>query len=767
MDRILSFTRCSVGVSGASASFCACFHASSLLSGTRTRKPSEVSIRYAVSRLCSLLSILLHPFRRHRRFVDPVQIPASALCSLYVSGNTCFCIDVVLVGWDISIHGLIAVCQHIVQHELHPLCSGDVLLAVVVNDGVQGFLDLIVREAVVVQQHGDPLRRCPLGPPVFIPGLVIAQAKGLPALFCDRELIQQLRRRLAVIPVHLRMVELEGVDPPVSHILAAALVNMLGRVNLIDPSAGIHVHVTLFCQGCELLVGKRGLVHSPPALQGLDHRVRRRRGLRLPPCRLRLILLHLRRPLRGGVLRARGHRLRDLRALRLPVPGGQGGGGFHLSPRLGLRRPACRGVDPSRGADLSAAQDAAHHGAARELLCGGGGVEDGPLVRGGEQGIARPVHGVLQGTLDHALHHFLLALVHHGLHPGLPGALPASQLVRQGLDAASDFHGGVHQAVSNGVQRRLCPHGVLVLRRLVGFADQRRGHFLLRLQLDHVVQSVLVAAAHHLGKGGPVLGVFRHGADGPLYRRRHAGADGLRRCTGQPRRGLRGRAPAAGQQGKDRLGQGGHCAGAQVLKDLGGLSAPRRVGRVMRFNGLLLLPDVRRPSVEKSLVGKGAQVISAQQFKGRKRDILSQREGVSAKPRHLLQTLDHRAFHGLSERIRPLDLPAVFRPPSLPAGVRDSVQILFQRLSRCVRGPGLLAVQAEFPPDFLQCFPLQALRREPGSGSASLLDGVQADQCLPDGVRPAFIGLRPFCAGGSGQGRGGHPALWLCPRRRG
>ena len=474
-----------------------------------------------------------------------------------------------------------------------------------------------------------------------------------------------------------------------------------------------------------------------------------------------------RRPLRGGVLRARGHRLRDLRALRLPVPGGQGGGGFHLSPRLGLRRPACRGVDPSRGADLSAAQDAAHHGAARELLCGGGGVEDGPLVRGGEQGIARPVHGVLQGTLDHALHHFLLALVHHGLHPGLPGALPASQLVRQGLDAASDFHGGVHQAVSNGVQRRLCPHGVLVLRRLVGFADQRRGHFLLRLQLDHVVQSVLVAAAHHLGKGGPVLGVFRHGADGPLYRRRHAGADGLRRCTGQPRRGLRGRAPAAGQQGKDRLGQGGHCAGAQVLKDLGGLSAPRRVGRVMRFNGLLLLPDVRRPSVEKSLVGKGAQVISAQQFKGRKRDILSQREGVSAKPRHLLQTLDHRAFHGLSERIRPLDLPAVFRPPSLPAGVRDSVQILFQRLSRCVRGPGLLAVQAEFPPDFLQCFPLQALRREPGSGSASLLDGVQADQCLPDGVRPAFIGLRPFCAGGSGQGRGGHPALWLCPRRRG
>lgn len=68
------------------------------------------------------------------------------------------------------------------------------------------------------------------------------------------------------------MVELEGVDPPVSHILAAALVNMLGRVNLIDPSAGIHVHVTPFCQGCELLVGKRGLVHSPPALQGLDHR---------------------------------------------------------------------------------------------------------------------------------------------------------------------------------------------------------------------------------------------------------------------------------------------------------------------------------------------------------------------------------------------------------------------------------------------------------------------------------------------------------------
>ena len=115
------------------------------------------------------------------------------------------------------------------------------------------------------------------------------------------------------------MVELEGVDPPVSHILAAALVNMLGRVNLIDPSAGIHVHVTPFCQGCELLVGKRGLVHSPPALQGLDHRVRRRRGLRLPPCRLRLILLHLRRPFRGGGLCARRHRLRGLRALRLSL----------------------------------------------------------------------------------------------------------------------------------------------------------------------------------------------------------------------------------------------------------------------------------------------------------------------------------------------------------------------------------------------------------------------------------------------------------------
>ncbi len=314
----------------------------------------------------------------------------------------------------------------------------------------------------------------------------------------------------------------------------------------------------------------------------------------------------LRRPLRGGVLRACGHRLRALRALRLPASGGRGGGVFRLPARLFLRRPACRGVDPSGGPDLSASQDAAHHGAARELPGSGGWVEDGPPVRGGEQGIARPVHGVLQGPFDHALHHFLLALVHHGLHPGLPGALPASQLVRQGLDAASDFHGGVHQAVSNGVQRRLCPHGVLVLRRLVGFAGQRCGHFLLRLQLDHVAHGVLVAAAHHLGKGGPILGILRHGADGPLHRCRHTGADSLRRRTGEPCRGLRGRAPAAGQQGKDRLGQGGHCAGAQVLKDLGGLSAPRRVGRVMLFNGFLLLPDIRRPPVEKPLVGKGA-----------------------------------------------------------------------------------------------------------------------------------------------------------------
>ena len=124
--------------------------------------------------------------------------------------------------------------------------------------------------------------------------------------------------------VHLRMVELEGVDPPVSHILAAALVNMLGRVNLIDPSAGIHVHVTPFCQGCELLVGKRGLVHSPPALQGLDHKARRRRGVRLRPGGL-APPPPAPRPLGGGGLAGGGVGGRGAGGARAPGGGDAGG----------------------------------------------------------------------------------------------------------------------------------------------------------------------------------------------------------------------------------------------------------------------------------------------------------------------------------------------------------------------------------------------------------------------------------------------------------
>ena len=182
---------------------------------------------------------------------------------------------------------------------------------------------MIVREPIVIQQRGDPLRSRPAGPPVLISGLVVSQPDGLPALFCEGELVQQLRRCLAVILMHLRMVELEGVDLPVSHVLAAALVDMLGGVDPIDPAAGIHVHVASLRQGLELLVGKCGLVHPIPALQGLDHGVRRRRVLCLLLCWLPLTLPHLRRTLLGGVLRARRQRLRDLRLLgqRLRVLG--------------------------------------------------------------------------------------------------------------------------------------------------------------------------------------------------------------------------------------------------------------------------------------------------------------------------------------------------------------------------------------------------------------------------------------------------------------
>ena len=622
---------------------------------------------------------------------------------------------------------------------------------------------MIVREAVVVQQHGDPLRRCPLGPPVFIPGLVIAQAKGLPALFCDRELIQQLRRRLAVIPVHLRMVELEGVDPPVSHILAAALVNMLGRVNLIDPSAGIHVHVTPFCQGCELLVGKRGLVHSPPALQGLDHRVRRRRGLRLPPCRLRLILLHLRRPFRGGGLCARRHRLRGLRALRLlgrrwrffcilappavlqvlppgsPVPRVHHPG----CPVHGLRHtpPAFRrlhGLSSLRGEHSLFS----HHvigAVGRSRLVVPNTLPDIPPGQVHAAGGA--AHGHAGQSAAHAGPYHLRHAVQVRLLPGLV-LVHAHQLVlrHQLLEVGGFPHdGGVRQDVGD-----LRQHFLTGLRaRLLGSCPQQVLHAVDGLGLQQLLNAEPLE--HRLRRAGGQTAPERLGIAAAPLQHVHgllAGRAGAHqvRCPRSQQRHLGG-AVSDGHAGV--VEEGRHVLAEQlpvcVIRDLLGHRVP--------YPGYKIADDGR----VRVCRGIGPQVVLASASSGDQAGDVDSLQGRCA---HGGEGGQDRML--VRPRFRLLPLALRLRRPLLPLLVlrhalvviarrADAVRLFQQlRLQRLPDGgqiPAVLPGQSVLPGDLPHSLVDGILRHGARCRHPGLLQGLDAVQCAPDLVRPGKAGL--------------------------
>ena len=62
----------------------------------------------------------------------------------------------------------VAVCQHLIKQQLHALCRGEVLLPVVVNDGLDRAVNVVVAHALVVEQPRDPLAHAALGANVLV-----------------------------------------------------------------------------------------------------------------------------------------------------------------------------------------------------------------------------------------------------------------------------------------------------------------------------------------------------------------------------------------------------------------------------------------------------------------------------------------------------------------------------------------------------------------------------------------------------------------------
>ena len=158
--------------------------------------------------------------------------------------------------------------------------------------------------------------------------------------------------------------------------------------------------------------GKDALVQhlSRPGPNGRIRRERVRLGRSLGRSRFDGRFRHVRRLGRRLLLRHRpGQRLHRVR-LRL------------ARSRLFSRRSVCphlpgQGVEPPVHSELPAAQDAAHHRAAREFLGGTHGVKYRILVR--ERG-PRPVlviHGLGGQILHHALDNFLFSFLQHGMNP--------------------------------------------------------------------------------------------------------------------------------------------------------------------------------------------------------------------------------------------------------------------------------------------------------------------------------------------------------------
>ena len=124
----------------------------------------------------------------------------------------------------------VAVREHIVQHQLHTLRRGKILLSLVVDDGRDRPLDVRVTDVLVVEQLCDALTRRPLHADVLVvSGTVLFELDDSAALFRVIQLLHQIGRSLFVERVDLRMVELKGIDPALADRIAVSLVDVLLR----------------------------------------------------------------------------------------------------------------------------------------------------------------------------------------------------------------------------------------------------------------------------------------------------------------------------------------------------------------------------------------------------------------------------------------------------------------------------------------------------------------------------------------------------------
>ena len=129
----------------------------------------------------------------------------------------------------------VAVREHIVQHQLHALRRGKILLSLVVDDGRDRPLDVRVADVLVVEQLCDALARRPLHADVLVvSGTVLFELDDPAALFRVIQLLHQIGRGLPVKGMDLRMVELKGIDPALADRVAVPLVDVFLRSHLVQ-----------------------------------------------------------------------------------------------------------------------------------------------------------------------------------------------------------------------------------------------------------------------------------------------------------------------------------------------------------------------------------------------------------------------------------------------------------------------------------------------------------------------------------------------------
>ena len=187
--------------------------------------------------------------------------------------NASFCIDVVLIGRNEAVHGLIPICQHFIQNELDTLRRCDILLSLVVDNGIQSRFDLLIGKTVIVQKGGNALTCAALRSGVRLTCICIALFDDLSALFHDRQFIQQGSCGLLVIRLNFRVVVLKRLDSAVTHLVAASLVDVLCRVHLVHFSACVHADVAAIRKRGELLIGQFRLVNTLSAGKQFQKRV--------------------------------------------------------------------------------------------------------------------------------------------------------------------------------------------------------------------------------------------------------------------------------------------------------------------------------------------------------------------------------------------------------------------------------------------------------------------------------------------------------------